>query len=221
MSASATTPTQAAISQPPHDVAPRADEAFAEDGFAKVNDDGDIIRDKDKVIAKTTAVLVSEATANNNDECVARALDKESLYPLVFEHGPALDDPDDLEREAADYLAIYVWSLTSPSHQGRVQRALGDTEGWTDLVLCRRKINGAACVYVTRNDDMVADDYVLPGKEKMVKAADKTRRDMHLAAQRRGPALETRIKAELEDLAVKTAAALGVGTQRALGSGRE
>src|SRR5262249_10464593 len=67
MSAPATTPISAAATQQPYDVGPRVDEAFAEDGFAKVDNDGDIARVKDKVVAKPTAVIVSEATANNND----------------------------------------------------------------------------------------------------------------------------------------------------------
>jgi len=202
------------------DVEPRIEELLAEHGFASVNDDGDIVRDNKKVVRRVTDILIQEALASNNDERLEKALSKEALYTRVFGHGPALDDPDELEREAADRLAIYLWSLTSPAHQGRVQRRLAEVQGADDLVLCRRKIDGAPSAYVTRNHDLIVDDFVMPASEKIVRAADKTRKDMSLVTKRQ-KGLESRVQRELESMAVKTSTALGVTPSApALGSGR-
>src|SRR5438067_2280902 len=97
----------------------RLDEVFAADGYAKTNADGDIERDKDEVVDRITAILIGEAIAESQDDRLARALSRDLLYPKVFPHGPALDDPDDLEREVAHVAAVYAWTLTQPSHQGR------------------------------------------------------------------------------------------------------
>jgi hypothetical protein len=201
------------------DISTRVDEVFAEQGFARTNEDGDIVRVKEKVVKRIADVLVNDALAATADERVEKAMAKAVLYLHVFPHAPRPDDEDEIEREVADNIATYVWSMTTPSYDGRVQRELGNRSGSTDLMLCRRKIAGTPTVYVTRADDLIVDDFVLPASEKVVKVADKTRRDMGLAMQRR-PTLEGRIKGELVSMAAKTSIALGVTTSAgALGSG--
>lgn len=187
----------------------RVDEVFAEHGFAATDEDGEIVRVKEKVIKAIADVLVSEALAATADERVEKAMGKRDLYSRVFPEGPQSDDEDELDRAVAETIATYVWSTTTPSYDGRVQRELGNRPGSTDLMLCRRKIAGVPSAYVTRVDDLIFDDFVMPASEKVVKVADKTRRDMALAIERR-PTLEGRIKAELQSMAVKTSIALGV-----------
>lgn len=201
------------------DIAGRVDEVFAEHGFAATNDDGDIVRVKEKVVGRIADVLVNDGLAATPDERVEKAVTKAALYERAFPQGPKLDDPDEIEREVAEYIATYVWSMTTPSYDGRVQRELGNRSGSTDLMLCRRKIGGLPSVYVTRADDLIVDDFVLPASERVVKVADKTRRDMSLAMQRR-PSLEARIKGELASMATKASIALGVTSSAgALGPG--
>lgn len=193
------------------DINARVDEVFAEHGFAKTNDDGEIVRVKEKVVKRIADVLIADGLAATPDERVEKAMGKEALYDYTFPQGPDLKDEDELEREVAEYIATYLWSMTTPSHDGRVQRELGNRSGSTDIMLCRRKIAGAASVYLTRDDDLIVDDFVLPASEKVVKVADKTRRDMAMAMQRR-PTLEKRIRGELASMAAKTSIALGVTT---------
>jgi hypothetical protein len=212
--ASATQPTASGV-----EVDARVDELFAEHGFARTNVDGDIVRDKKKVIKRITEMLISDAVAADNDERLARALSKSEIYERTFRNGPKLNDPDDLEREAAEYVAVYVWSLTTASSEGRVQRHLGEIEGATDLLLCRRRIGDEPRVYLTRSHNLIKDDYIVPGNEKLVKVAQKTHRDMALVIERQ-PLLEGEVMAELESTATKTAVALGVTPQRALESSR-
>ena len=99
-----------------------------------------------------------------------------------------------------------------------MQRRLGEIEGATDVMLCRRKIGGEMCVYLTRTDELIVDDFVMPGQEKVVKVADKTRRDMVMAKTRR-PSLAARIDGELTNTAARTSLALGVTSAPALVSG--
>lgn len=213
---------QAPVSAPEFstfDINNRVDEVFAEHGFAKTNDDGEIVRVKEKVVKRIADVLVADGLAATPDERVEKAMDRSVLYGYLFPQGPDLKDDDELEREVAGYVATYVWSMTTPSYDGRVQRELGNRSGSTDIMLCRRKIAGAPSVYVTRADDLIVDDFVLPASERVVKVADKTRRDMTMAIQRR-PSLEGRIKGELASMAAKTSIALGVATSvGALNSG--
>jgi hypothetical protein len=192
-----------------YDIKTRVDEVFAENGFAKTNDDGDIVRVKEKVVARVVDVFVSEALAATPDERVDKALTKEALYNRVFEQGPRMDDPDEFERAVADYIATYTWSMTTPSYDGKVQGELGNRSGSTDLMLCSRKIGGMPVRYVSRTDDLIYDDYVLPASEKLVNVAVKTKKDMSLASKRR-PSLEKRVNSELADMASKAAVALGV-----------
>ena len=170
------------------------------------------------MVDEATNVVLAEALAADNDEVVRKALTRETLYERVFPRGPKLDDADDEEREVADLIATYVWSMTTASVQGRIQRRIAEIEGNTDVMLCRRKINGVMTVYATRNDDLVWDDFVLPGSEKLVAAANKTRKDMDLAGKRR-KALESRIQGELASVAARTSHALGVSTTPTLTSG--
>lgn len=201
------------------DIHTRVDEVFAEHGYATVNPDGDIVRDKLKVVGTIVDTLIGSALATNNDERVALAKSKEDLYEHVFPNGPDLNSSDEVEREVAGYIAVYVWSTTSPSYDGRVQRELANRSGSSDLVLCRRKIAGEPKAYVTRTDNLIVDDFVVPASEKIVKVADKTRKDMALAMQRR-PSLEARVRGELESMARRTSVALGVqSAPAALSSG--
>jgi hypothetical protein len=187
----------------------RVDELFAEHGFAETDEDGNIVRAKMKVVDRIADVLVTEALAANADERLVKAMSKTVLYETVFSDGPTLEDPDDVERTVAEYAATYVWSMTTASCEGRVQQKLGDSAGNTDLMLCRRKIADKPSIYVTRNDQMIVDDFVLPASVKIVKAADKTRRDMELVVRRR-PSLRARVDRELASMAIKTSLALGV-----------
>jgi hypothetical protein len=201
-----------------YDINTRVDEVFAEHGFATTNSDGDIVRNKQKMIATIVDVLISSALAGDADERVAKAMSKWDLYESVFRNGPKLNDRDEVEREAADYVATYVWSTTTPSYDGRVQRELGNRSGHSDLVLCRRKIGGVPSIYITRTDELIVDDFVMPASERIVKVADKTRKDMALVMHRR-PSLEARVKGELESMATRTSIALGANAARALGPG--
>ncbi|HTZ63173.1 MAG TPA: hypothetical protein VMB51_03640 [Solirubrobacteraceae bacterium] len=195
----------------------RADEVCAAEGYTKEGKDGRTIRLNDKMAERAAGVLIAEAVAEGTDERLERALTREKLYEKVFPHGPRCDDEDEIEREVADLLAGLVWTFVQPSHTGRVQVALGSIAGATDVLLCRRKIGNVSCVYLTRDHEMIMEDYMNPGDEKMVRAGEKHRKDAELAISRqRG--LETRIRQELEATAAKTAAALGVTP--ALGSGR-
>ena len=187
----------------------RLDEVFAAEGYAKADDDGNIVRDRDKVIARITAILTADAVAEDTDERLDKALSRDDLYPRVFPNGPPLDDPDELEREVAHVAAVYIWTLTQPNHVGRVQLRLADTAGATDLVLCRRKIGSTPSVYLTRNHDLIIDDYVTPASEKVVKTGEKYKKDMNLVVSRQ-PKLEARVTHELAATAAKTSAALGV-----------
>jgi hypothetical protein len=204
---------------PSFDIHTRVDDVFAEHGFAGTNSDGDIVRNKQKVIGTIVDVLVTNALAGDADERVSKAMNKWDLYDSVFPRGPKLNARDEVEREIAEYIATYVWSTTTPSYDGRVQRELGNRQGFTDLVLCRRKIGGIPSVYVTRTDELIIDDFVTLASEKVVKVADKTRKDMALAVQRR-PTLETRVRDELQSTAEKASVALGVTTKPALGPGK-
>jgi hypothetical protein len=86
--------------------------------------------------------------------------------------------------------------------------------------LCRRKVGGHPSVYVTRTDEFIVEDYVLPASEKLVKLAGKTQKDMNLAGLRR-KTLQPRVQQELESLATKTSIALCVATSApALASGK-
>ena len=76
-------------------------------------------------------------------------------------------------------------------------------------MLCRRKIGGVPSIYVTRTDELIVDDFLMPASERIVKVADKTRRDMNLQIKRR-PSLEARVRRELTTMATKTSIALGV-----------
>jgi hypothetical protein len=189
----------------------RVDEIFAEHGFADTNDEGDVVRVKTAVVKAIADVLITKGLAANPGERVEKAMTKEVLYADVFPHGPDLEVEDPLENAAANTVATFVWSMMTPSYNGPVQVELGNRSGSTDLMLCRRKIGRVASAYVTREDDLIFDDFVVPASEKVVKVADKTRRDMALAVQRR-PTLEGRIRRELESMAAKTSIALGVST---------
>lgn len=203
-----------------YDINARVDELFAEHGFAKTDTDGDIVRDKLKVVDRLVDILLTEALVENADERVEKAMGKPSLYDTVFQNGPSFDDPDEVERAVAEYVATYVWSMTSPSSDGRVQRELATRAGTTDVMLCRRKVGRVPSVYVTRTDELIVEDFVTPSSEKIVNAADKTKRDMNMVAFRR-PSLEARVKRELESMAIKTSIALGVATSApALESGQ-
>jgi len=191
------------------DLATRVDEVFAENGFAATDEDGDIVRLKEKVIERIADVLTSRGVAASNDERVEKAMTKVDLYEETFPQGPSLEDPDEVEAAVAEYIATYVWSTTTPSYDGRVQRALGSRPDTADVMLCRRKIGRIPSIYITRTDDLIVDDFIVPSSERIVKVADKTRRDMNLVVQRR-PSLESRVKAELEGMAVKASVALGV-----------
>lgn len=197
---------------------PRVNELYAEHGFARTDSEGNIVRERAKLVASIADFLVSEALAADADERVQKAVSKPVLYERIFSLGPKMDDPDEAERDVAEYIATHVWSMTTPSSDGRIQLALGDRSGTKDLMLCRRKIGGVPSIYVTRTDELIVDDYVIPASEKVIKVADKTRRDMALAVKRR-PSLEARINGELADLALKTSVALGVTSMPALGSG--
>jgi hypothetical protein len=204
-----TAPTAARPLASTYDINTRVDEVFAENGFARTNADGDIVRDKEKVVGRIVDVIMTEALAANADERVEKAMTKPALYEAVCPHGPKVDDPDEAEREVAEYIATYIWSMTTPSYDGRVQKELGDRTGTTDVLLCRRRIAGRPTVYATRADELIVEDFVIPTSEKIVKIADKTRKDMSLVTQRR-PSLEARVHGELETMARKTSAALGV-----------
>lgn len=195
----------------------RADEVCAEDGYTKEGKDGKIVRLKDKMAERAAGILIDEAVAGNADERLERALPAEDLYPKVFPHGPALDDEEQVEQEVAELLSGLVSTLLQPSHQGRIQIKLGSLAGAKDLLLCRRKIGNLQCYYLTGDHDMIIEDFVTPGDEKVVKTADKHKKDTDLAISRQ-KALEPRIRRELEATAARTAAALGVTP--ALGSGR-
>jgi hypothetical protein len=203
-----------------HDVSARdtrADEVCAAEGYTKEGKDGKVIRLNDTMAERAVGALIDEAIAEDTDERLEKAVTREDLYAKVFPHGPRSDDPDEVEREVADLLAGLVWTFVQPSHTGRVQIKLGSIAGATDVLLCRRKIGNVSCVYLTRDHDMIMEDYMTPGDEKVVRAGEKHRKDAELAISRqRG--LETRIRQELEATAAKTAAALGVTP--ALGSGR-
>jgi hypothetical protein len=203
------TTQQQATSFSTYELANRVDEVFAENGFAATDEDGEIVRLKEKVIARIADVLFARGIASTNDERIEMALSKIDLYGETFSQGPRHDDPDEIEAAVADYIATYVWSTTTPSYDGRVQRELGNRPETADVMLCRRKIGGIPSVYITRADDLIVDDFIVPASERIVKVADKTRRDMNLVVQRR-PSLESRVKAELEGMAVKTSVALGV-----------
>lgn len=191
------------------DLGNRVDEVFAENGFAATDEDGNILRLKEKVIERIADVLTKRGVAATNDERVEKAVTKIDLYEETFPQGPKHDDPDEIDAAVAEYIATYVWSTTTPSYDGRVQREFGSRPGTTDVMLCRRKIGGLPSVYITRTDDLIVDDFIVPASERIVKVADKTRRDMNLVIQRR-PSLEARVKAELEGMAAKASVALGV-----------
>ena len=57
-------------------------------------------------------LLLKDALAVDNDERVAKALSKHPLYERIFSRGPRIHDSDETESEVADYIAIYVWSMT-------------------------------------------------------------------------------------------------------------
>jgi hypothetical protein len=211
---------QKAASFSTFDIANRVNEVFAENGFAATDDDGNILRLKEKVIERIADVLIRRGVAATNDERIAKAVTKVDLYEETFPEGPRNDDPDEIESAVAENIATYVWSTTTPSYDGRVQRELGNRPDTTDVMLCRRKIGGMPSVYITRTDDLIVDDFIVPASERIVKVADKTRRDMGLVIQRR-PSLEARVKAELEGMAVKASVALGVTkSAKALKSGK-
>jgi hypothetical protein len=191
------------------DIANRVDEVFAENGFAATDDDGNIVRLKEKVIERIADVLANRGVAKSADDRVEKAMTKVDLYEETFPQGPKHADPDEIESAVAEYIATYVWSTTTPSYDGRVQREFGNRPDTTDVMLCRRKIGGLPSVYITRTDDLIVDDFIVPASERIVKVADKTRRDMSLVIQRR-PSLEARVRAELEGMAVKASVALGV-----------
>lgn len=203
------TTQQQAASYSTFDIANRVDEVFAENGFAATDEEGNVLRLKEKVIARIADVLTRRGVAATNDERVEKAMTKIDLYEETFPHGPKHDDVDEIEAEVAEYIATYVWSTTTPSYDGRVQRELGNRPDTADVMLCRRKIGGMPSIYITRTDELIVDDFLMPASERIVKVADKTRRDMSLVIQRR-PSLEARVKAELEGMAVKASIALGV-----------
>ena len=200
---------QQAASFSTYDLANRVNEVFAENGFAATDEDGNIVRLKEKVIERIADVLIKRGVASTNDERVEMAMSKVDLYEETFLQGPKHDDPNEIEAMVADNIATYVWSTTTPSYDGRVQREFGNRPNTADVMLCRRKIGGTPSVYITRSDDLIVDDFIVPASERIVKVADKTRRDMSLVIQRR-PSLEGRVKAELEGMAVKASIALGV-----------
>jgi hypothetical protein len=200
---------QPAASFSTFDIANRVDEVFAENGFAATDEEGNIVRLKEKVIKRIADVLIRRGVAATNDERVEKAMTKIDLYEETFPEGPKHDDSDEIESAVSEYIATYVWSTTTPSHDGRVQRELGNRPDTADVMLCRRKIGRMPSVYITRTDDLIVDDFIVPASERIVKVADKTRRDMSLVIQRR-PTLEARVRTELEGMAVKASVALGV-----------
>lgn len=186
--------------------------AYEQAGYTKIDREGEIVLDEDKLKAKVFETFTSKVVTSKSDKS-NNSWTQGELYARVFPGAPGTDPKtadqlDLIDGEVRSKLVRRTWNLTNPNRTGYIQKRL---EEKGSLILCRAKVmrglDEQLGAFITDNADLIMSDSMAPRVEKLVKEADNLRAHATMIT-RRHPELENKVTAAIGSGVKRTVAAL-------------
>ncbi len=201
-------------------------EAHRANGYVATNGEGEDVVDKWLVHDAIYRALKTNAVIKTPDEKSEKALTHGTLTKKVFPETPGANDEWDelgpVEQAVWTQLVKEAWNPVNPNFSGPVQRLVGERDPHLVLIKTRTTVDGSPgveVVYLTKNEELIFDDFIAPLKTSVRRAADRLAKNAALVSNRNK---EMAGKASREvDSGMKAAAQLAKSTLELMSGSNE
>jgi len=166
-------------------------EAYRANGYVTTNGEGDEVVAKSLVHDSIYRALKTSAVVRTPDEKSEKALTHGTLAKQVFAESPGANDEwdelDKVQQAVWTQLVKEAWNPVNPNFSGPVQRLVGERDPHLVLIKTKTTVDGSPgveVVYLTKNEQLIFDDFIAPLKASVRRAADRLAKNAALVSTR-------------------------------------